>query len=215
MKLSSKLYATIRKVRNRGHFARYCGHAPIFAHTGDIGLKVHLGPGPINLQGWINIDARNAPHIHITTDTFSLSEFSDGVIGEIYMCHVLEHFSFEEVDEVLCNLFKKLRVGGVIRLSVPDFDRLVQTYQANASDLELIMFALMGGQDYEYNFHKSVFNRETLTKRLISSGFDDVREWNTEVDFGVHLDDWSERGFQTSKGEFPISLNLKAIKVRG
>ena len=27
------------------------------------GLRIHLGAGPINVQGWVNIDAREAPHI--------------------------------------------------------------------------------------------------------------------------------------------------------
>lgn len=215
MNVVSRIYAKIMKIGIRRYIARYGGHKPVYPKVDDKGLKIHLGPGPINLQGWVNIDARHAPHIHLHSDVFTLNEFADGAISEIYMCHVLEHFSFEEVSLLLCNLSKKLKMGGVIRLSVPDFDRLVRVYEANGNDLELIKFALMGGQGYEYNFHKSVFNREVLAKHLVSSGFDHVVEWDTLEEFGVHLGDWSETGFQTPKGRFPISLNMKAIKVRG
>lgn len=213
--LISRIFAKLKSIGVRRHDARYGGHKPVYPKAGDGGLKIHLGAGPINLQGWVNIDARQAPHIHLHSEGFALNEFADGAISEIYMCHVLEHFSFEEIGEILRNFHKKLKVGGVLRLSVPDFDRLVTVYQANGNNLELIKFALMGGQDYVHNFHKCVFNRVALADQLAVCGFEHMAEWSTLEEFGVHLGDWSETGFQTPKGEFPISLNMKAIKARG
>lgn len=213
MNLISRISAKIKAICVRRHGARYGGHKPVYPMTDSGGLKIHLGAGPINLQGWVNIDARQAPHVHLRSEGFALNEFVDGAISEIYMCHVLEHFSFEEVSEILGNLHKKLKVGGVLRLSVPDFDRLITVYQANGNNLELIKFALMGGQDYAHNFHKCVFNLEALSDQLAACGFEHIAEWNTLEDFGVHLGDWSETGFQTPEGEFPISLNIKAIKT--
>jgi predicted SAM-dependent methyltransferase len=213
--LISRIFAKIKSIGARRHDARYGGHKPVYPKTGDGGLKIHLGAGPINLQGWVNIDARQAPHIHLHSEGFALKEFADGAISEIYMCHVLEHFAFEEIGEILRNFHKKLKVGGVLRLSVPDFDSLVTVYQANGNNLELIKFALMGGQDYAYNFHKCVFNRAALADQLAVCGFEHMVEWSTLEEFGVHLGDWSETGFQTPKGAFPISLNMKAIKARG
>jgi predicted SAM-dependent methyltransferase len=203
----------LRKIKRSIHVARHGSIKPIYAKNDDGGLKIHLGAGPINLQGWVNIDARQAPPVHLRSEGVALNEFVDGAISEIYMCHVLEHFSFEEVSEILGNLHKKLKVSGVLRLSVPDFDRLIAVYQANGNNLELIKFALMGGQDYTHNFHKCVFNRKALSDKLAACGFEHMAEWNTLEDFGVHLGDWSETGFQTPKGEFPISLNIKAIKT--
>lgn len=215
MSLISRISAKIKSIGIRRHDARYGGHKPVYPKAGDGGLKIYLGAGPINIQGWVSIDARQAPHIHLRSEGFALNEFADGAISEIYMCHVLEHFSFEEIGEILRNFHKKLKVGGVLRLSVPDFDRLVTVYQANGNNLELIKFALMGGQDYAHNFHKCVFNHAALAELLAACGFEHMTEWNTLEEFGVHLGDWSETGFQTPKGEFPISLNMKAIKARG
>ncbi|AYQ27191.1 MULTISPECIES: hypothetical protein [unclassified Polaromonas] len=213
--LISRVRAKIKSIRNRRQQAVYGGQLPVYPKSGDGGLKIHLGAGPINIQGWISIDARQAPHIHLRSEGFALNEFADSAVSEIYMCHVLEHFSFEEVGEILRNFRKKLKVGGVLRLSVPDFDRLVTIYHANGDNLELIKLALMGGQDYEYNFHKSVFNRAALASLLASCGFEHMAEWNTVEEFGAHLGDWSETGFRTPKGEFPVSLNMKAIKAQG
>lgn len=212
MNLLARVRDKIRSIKEWIVLSWHGGPPPIYSKHSHGGLKVHLGAGPVNLQGWVNIDARQAPHIHLCSDGFSLQEFADGAISEIYMCHVLEHFSFADVEAILNNLRRKLKVGGTLRLSVPDFDRLISAYQANGNDLELIRYALMGGQDYAYNFHKAVFNQASLSKLLTACGFVEVRTWKTEDEFGVHIGDWSETDFETSHGVFPISLNLKALK---
>lgn len=214
MNLISRISAKIKSIGVRRSEVRYGGHKPVYPKAGNGGLKIHVGSGSINIQGWVSIDARQAPHIHLCSEGFALKEFVDGSIGEIYMCHVLEHFSFEEIGEILRNFHRKLKIGGVLRLSVPDFDRLLTVYQANGNNLELIKFALMGGQDYAHNFHKCVFNRAALADLLVACGFAHIAEWNTIEEFGVHLGDWSETSFQTPRGEFPISLNMKAIKTQ-
>lgn len=193
--------------RQRGGIAK-----PLYPDVRSSGLKIHLGAGPINIQGWINIDARGDSHIHLQSNGFDLKEFADGAVSEIYMCHVLEHFSFEETKKVLKTMHGKLKTGGVLRLSVPDFDQLVAIYHASGNDLELIKMALMGGQDYEYNFHKGVFNKTLLSNLLIFCGFDGVQAWSTLEDFGIDLDDWSNKSFETPAGDIPVSLNIKAVK---
>lgn len=191
---------------------RHKDSAPLYTINTASGLKVHLGAGTINLQGWVNIDSRQAPHIHLQANNFDLSEFNDSSISEIYMCHVLEHFSFVEVQKILANMHRKLAVGGVLRISVPDFDQLISIYQANKNEILSIRYALMGGQDYEYNFHKSVFNSSFLTKLLTSCGYKNVQAWSTREDFGGDLGDWSNKSFKTSRGNIPVSLNIKATK---
>jgi predicted SAM-dependent methyltransferase len=184
---------------------------PIYTNSISSGLKVHLGSGPINLQGWINIDARSYEHVHLVCNEFDLSEFSDGAISEIYLCHVLEHFSFQEAEVLLKSLKIKLRQGGIIRISVPSFDRLIEVYKHCNSDITKVKFALMGGQDYQYNFHKSVYNLKSLRELLENCGYKMILEWETLADFGVDLGDWSNGVFTTNKGALPISLNLKGI----
>ena len=186
---------------------------PVFPKNNTSGLKINLGAGNINMQGWINIDARNLAHIHLVTNTLQLSEFSDNSISEIYLCHVLEHFSFHDVEKILVDIHKKLKVNGLIRISVPSFDALVEVYLNNARNLEIIKFALMGGQNYEYNFHKAVFNRECLTNLLIKNGYTNPMEWKTQDDFGIDLGDWSNKYYLTKKNNVQISLNIKAKKI--
>jgi len=183
---------------------------PVYVESKSTGLKLHIGAGPLNLQGWVNIDARGFEHIHLCTEGFELNEFSEHSIAEIYMCHVLEHFSFEETKNILLNFRSKLQKEGLLRLSVPDFDKIVDIYKLNNQDVDLIKYALMGGQEYEFNFHKSVYNKNNFSKLLKDCGYKEIKEWATVEEFGKSIGDWSDGIFKTESGNYPISLNLIA-----
>ena len=170
--------------------------------------RLHIGCGPINLEGWINIDARDTSHVHINTDVIDLKDFSDNSIGEIYLCHVLEHFSFQEVSSVLDVFYRKLQPGGLLRISVPDFRLMAQSYLVQNVGLHSLKHALMGGQDYQYNFHKSVYDFETLVQVLTDAGFRNAQPYETVKDFGLDLGDWSTGDIAGQ----PVSLNVKARK---
>jgi predicted SAM-dependent methyltransferase len=185
---------------------------PIFTKVNSPGLKVHIGTGEINLQGWVNIDARNFEHVHIVSNNMQLDEFKEDSIGEIYLCHVLEHISFEEARSFMKLVLSKLKKGGVLRISVPSFDSIIKIYSNNNNNLEIVKYALMGGQDYEYNFHRSVYNLSLLSELLTSNGFGSVCEWTTADDFGQSIGDWSDRNFISTIGPVPISLNVKGLK---
>ncbi|MDB4623028.1 hypothetical protein OAE36_00005 [bacterium] len=176
------------------------------------GLRLHIGCGSVNLQGWVNIDARDQEHIHLVTDKIDLAGFSDNSIEEIYISHFLEHFSFVESNKLLRLFASKLTSTGKLRISVPDFDKLILTYNANGSDLDLIKFAVMGGQDYPYNFHKSLYNHKTLSALLLSSGFSHVVDWIPNDFFNSPAPDYSDchLGYRF-KRKYPISLNLIAF----
>jgi len=185
---------------------------PIYAESAVPGLKIHLGSGPINIQGWVNVDARPYSHVHVVSAGFELREFADGTVSEIYLCHVLEHFSFEESKQLLRGLRKKLVVGGVVRISVPSFDKLIDIYEKSNQDLEKIKYAVMGGQDYQYNFHKSLYNASVLRNIFTEGEYSDVVEWDTLADFGIDLGDWSTGAILVNGRSMPISLNMKAVK---
>jgi predicted SAM-dependent methyltransferase len=205
--ISSEIYKFFNFLKN------YKKNKQIFILKKQInGLKIHIGSGLINLQGWINVDARNFTHIHLVTDNLELKEFSDDAVAEIYLCHVLEHLSFEEAQFAINIFFKKLKKGGTVRISVPNFESIIDVYRRNNNNIETIQFALMGGQDYPYNFHKSVYDSVSLRKLLAKSGFSLIKEWSTNEDFGVDVGDWSSASFHTLGKSVPISLNLKAYK---
>lgn len=187
---------------------------PIYPpRSGETGMRVHLGAGEINLQGWVNVDARPFAHIHATTTSLALPEFVDGTVRAIYICHVLEHLSFAEVTELLGVFRRKLAIGGRLIVAVPDFDALVTAYLESGRNLDTIKHPLMGGQGYEYNFHRSVYTRGALEQLLSESGFGQIQPWITEEEFGQKLGDWSSATIDAGGQAIPLSLNLKAARI--
>ena len=182
--------------------------APIYTKQTD-GIKLHLGSGNINLQGWINIDARNGNHIHILEKDFKLEKFADNSISEIYLCHVLEHFTIHEIENLLKIFSKKLLLGGILRISVPNFDSILKIYQLSHNNIDKIYPILLGGQDHIYNFHKSIFNKRNLTNLLTKNNFGHIKQWNTKQIFGSNIGDYSSQNVRISNQKIPISLNIQ------
>ena len=185
---------------------------PIYTESKKEGIRIHIGPGDVNLQGWLNIDARNFSHTHLVTDKLDLNDFKDNSIQAIYLCHVLEHFSFDEVEKLLKVFYKKLKINGELIISVPNYKSLTDIYIHSNYDLTKIKNALMGGQDYEYNFHKAVFDKKILEQDLISAGFSRVDEWSTKEEFGKSIGDWSDYFEKINGKKIQLSLNLKGTK---
>ena len=178
------------------------------------GTRLHLGSGNINLQGWINIDAREDSHIHILEKDFKLETFADDSISEIYLCHVLEHFTMSEIEDLLEIFNKKLLLGGTLRISVPNFDSIIKIYQLSENNIEKIKPILLGGQDHIYNFHKSIFNKSNLSKILMKRNFGFITEWNTKEVFGKSIGDYSSQIIKIANKDVPISLNLAGQLIK-
>ena len=182
---------------------------PVFTKVNE-GIRIHLGPGDVNLQGWINIDGIKMAHIHNVDKDFELQEFKDNTVSEIYLSHVLEHFSFQDSKILLEKLKLKLKSNGILRISIPDIDKILKAYE-ETKNLNLLKNAIMGGQNTDLDFHKSIYNFEELKNVLISSGYKNVSVWKTEEDFGKSIGDWSDFTHKINGKKFNLSLNLKAF----
>lgn len=176
-------------------------------------VMLHIGCGDIDAPGFINLDARPQPHVHIvTTNLFRLTMIPDNVVDLIYMSHVLEHVSHRDITSTLREMHRILKRGGVLRISVPDFDHILTIYQSTGHDITSIEQPLMGGQDYAFNFHYTVFNGAHLRKMMMNSGFRETRSWNPNDCENHAFEDWASRKISWANREFEISLNLEAVK---
>lgn len=165
-----------------------------FPRRPDGRLLVHLGCGEIDKPGWVNVDARSFPHVHVVTQRPDrLSLFPDGSVDLVYLSHVLEHLPRARIGSALSEFFRILRPGGTVRVSVPDFDLLVEMYQSSGRNVMAITQPLMGGQRSEWDFHYTVFNRPHLQGLLEGAGFEDVAECNGTSVEDHGFDDWSVR----------------------
>ena len=128
----------------------------------------------------------------------------------IYMSHVLEHVSHLELHSTLLELRRILRSNGVLRLSVPDFDKLVEIYFAEGRDLRSVEQALMGAQDYRQNFHYSVFNEMNLRFVLSRAGLLNVQLWDANDCAHHNFIDWANRKIELGSKKYDVSLNIEA-----
>lgn len=173
---------------------------------------LHLGCGNINHPGFINIDARPAPHVHLVQGIAKLDGFADRSVDMVYACHCLEHIPHNEVKDVLTEWFRVIKTNGIIRLSVPDFDLLAEIYVSSERDIRSIQAPLMGAQDYPHNFHYSAFTFNELSRLLMEAGFRLPRRWHFGTDALTSLPDWSGRNLLVGGKEYPVSLNIEATR---
>lgn len=135
----------------------------------DTPIKLNIGsglPGEVSApqpEGYTPIDAR------LGHDLFKL-DYADNSVEEIYASHVLEHISHQRRSVALAEWFRVLRPGGRVRISVPDFKKIVEVYQSGRRDIPIegIMY---GGQDYPENFHHSGYDEDSLWYWMDKAGF--------------------------------------------
>src|SRR5579864_2422732 len=110
------------------------------------GLRVNIGCGTSVADGWYNID--NSPTIPLSRIPFARRllripawpqdvhrhnalkglPFSDGSVDFIYSSHTFEHFTYDQSLALARECFRVLKLGGLIRIAVPDLEQLVRDY---------------------------------------------------------------------------------------
>lgn len=177
-------------------------------------MKLHLGCGKNILPTWTNLDIEQLPGVDIVDDIRLLNKIPDKTCDMIYASHVLEHVRRREFESVLKLWNKKLKINGILRLAVPDFEKAVMWYLKTKKIVD-ILGLVSGGQKNEFDFHNMVFDRKFLTDVLKQCGFDEIREWDWRKVDHSNYDDYSQSYFPHMDKEngILVSLNLEAKKI--
>jgi len=176
--------------------------------------KLHLGSGSVYIPGFINVDVDRNLQADVYDDISKLRKFRDSSYELIYACHVLEHFSHDEVPHVLKNWTRVLKPGGKIYISVPDIDRIVNIYTENWEHFQTRgntpwIGLIYGGQSDQYDFHKTGFNFNWLSSLLEDAGFSDIEEYpHVPHPFGVE-----DASLLKAPFDRQFSLNIRATKA--
>jgi len=155
-------------------------------------LKLNLGAGETVIDGFLALD-RKWGH-----EVYPLG-YEDESVDEIRASHILEHFGQNEVFGVVQNWVDKLKVGGAIKIAVPNFTYIAQGY-LNRQPGESFNTAgyLMGGQTDQNDFHKAIFDEDSLRAIMQAAGLEEIERWTDDIQDCAAL---------------PVSLNLKGKKV--
>jgi predicted SAM-dependent methyltransferase len=176
-------------------------------------MKVHLGCGEKIIEGYINVDIRSNLKCDVIDDVKTLSHFENNSVSEIYASHVLEHFNRHEYFSVLLRWYDVLSDKGILKISVPDIEKVMLIYKSGTK-LRSLWGLLYGGQTYEKNFHYVGFDFETLKEDLEKIGFTDIRLWDWRKTPHSHIDDFSQcylPHMDKDNGTL-MSLNIMATK---
>jgi SAM-dependent methyltransferase len=171
---------------------------------------VHLGCGEIVMPGYVNVDMLPLPHVHYVAPVGRLKMFADESVDLLYACHVLEHVPRRALPPTLAEWRRVLKPGGLLRVSVPDFDLLLGMRQFEDGDVSAILDPLMGSQSHRWDFHYCVYTAGYLGKLLADAGFSNVRPWDSSTVGYAAYGDWSSRSVKGRKKPHFISLNLEA-----
>ena len=171
-------------------------------------IRLNIG-GTTPLKGWKILNIQPGPDVDFVGDCTDLSQFPDNSVSEIYASHVLEHLSYVHVLlSTLKETHRILKAGGILRISVPDFEILCKMFLHPSLNIEqrfFIMNVVFGGQQDPHDFHKVGLTQEFLSSYLQRAGFS---SWRRVSEFRIFTNDCST----IKLGNQLISLNVEAIK---
>jgi predicted SAM-dependent methyltransferase len=143
-------------------------------------LRLHLGSGGHELDGWLNVDLVGMGS-DLRWDLTTRLPFDDASAEAVFLEHVLEHFPLATVLDMLAEARRVLAPGGILRAGVPDFGRYAESYAGDRAFLEerrpgrpTPMLAL---QEVVYSHgHRSAWDAQTLELALTETGLVEVRQ---------------------------------------
>ena len=182
-------------------------------------MKINIG-GKEKKEGWKILNIQDGEHVDFHGDISDLSQFENGSVEEIYCSHALEYFDYSDCQKVITDWKRCLFDDGKLRISVPDFDKLLKVYKASDGNIDKIIGPLFGRWEInnsEKIYHRCVFNKQKLRNIIYDCGFKSITEWDPLKYFGAKktdYDDYSKAYFphMDFKNGFSISINFLASK---
>jgi predicted SAM-dependent methyltransferase len=148
-------------------------------------LRLNLGSGHLLLDDHVNVDARELDGVDVVADVRTLP-FDPGSVDAVRSAHLLEHFPVEELRRVvLPHWHSLLRPGGELRTIVPDGAAMIREFAAGRMPFQDLRLVTFGEQDYDGDFHFTMFDERTLHELLTDAGFVEVATVETGRRNGV------------------------------
>jgi len=128
---------------------------------GKIKMRLNLGCGNDIKEDYLNIDTyNNMKGIDLNADILNLP-FKDESIDEVFISHVMEHFSFDDVMMVFKEINRVLMIGGDLKIYVPDLQSCVNDWNGSTDQWKSLE-RIFGSQSHPGNYHLCGYTLETL-----------------------------------------------------
>lgn len=165
------------------------------------GLKLNLGCGPVQPDGWINIDGSNRAHLAsklnwldnmlVKLGIISQTEFNKGTkyhnlfkelpytdnsVACIYAGELWEHFEYQDASKLTKECYRVLNSSGVLRVCVPDgptfWGKYLKIFEAELSRPRNARNA------QNLRDHIQMFFNEICTKKKYLGSMGHTHKWN-------------------------------------
>lgn len=140
-------------------------------------LEIGAGDNHNKDETWIHQDIRKLPGIDLVCDARHIP-YPDNSFTDIFASHVIEHFSWREVRQVLAEWLRVLSINGKLEIITPDFYRLWENlitkrdlpksdkWKGGPVDSAFVAYVTGGGQDYPENTHTAHYTADWYKKTL-------------------------------------------------
>lgn len=113
-------------------------------------------------ETWVNVDKYVVGEGIVNDDALVLGSVADGSVDFLLAQDVIEHVSHRRQEEVARTWGRKLKVGGVLEVRTPDFERQVQAWCDGVWDIHQLTRMVMAHQDHDGNYHNNLFTESKL-----------------------------------------------------
>lgn len=157
--------------------------------------KLHIGCGRTPLEGWINTDLCINESIKYL-DASRIFPFKAETFQYIFSEHLFEHLQVSQGISMLAECYRILKIGGKIRLTMPDLEFLIRMYnhpdeplhrqyiEWSLTNFNPFVAGLFPDKDYPMAFivnnfiqfwgHQMVYDKSTIKLLLERSGFKQI-----------------------------------------
>jgi len=155
--------------------------------------RLEIGAGDKKRDGFVTLDL--SLHVDVPYDLLMGLPFPDNTFDLIYAEHVLEHFAYKDLKDILRECLRCLKKGGILKVAVPDTKIWINGYNNPEFDVNKYCgyeFGLdyLSNIDYlNYVFymdeqHKYMFDEKNIIELFLRIGFKEakIRDFEEDLD---------------------------------
>lgn len=148
---------------------------------------LNLGSGEINKDGYTNADFYRLHKIFSNKNSFWMVDITKPLKCEdnwwdgVHLEHVNEHLSYLHNLELLKELYRTLKPGGIVRITVPDLDKYLEWNDTRHSNKKMARYLSLPeaiSNLSQNHLHISVWNFQLFNEVMEEVGFVDVKKKN-------------------------------------
>lgn len=172
----------------------------------NIGCGLAVAPGWINIDGSLNAFISTFPtflhriayrfsganqyyteadycrilgtHRFIHHDLAYGLPITTGVVDFLYTSHFIEHLFRKDAETLLKEIYRALKPGGTVRISVPDLEYALSLYTKGEKDKMLSSYFFVDSDESYYACHKYMYDYLMLEEAMKQTGFQNICRCN-------------------------------------